>query len=268
MIALSIALFIPKWLTESKSYPANATFLHQIAGACLPSDDANCFKQEWYAANKSFEDVKKLYEKYPLNADWTNVPWWNAEERVFKHEKLNDLQKQWIKAIFKYPSHFIAHEWRFVKDMWTQNPQWIFSSDAIQAKATNEWHLSIIKDFPENEKSITFTPIKKYIYDVLYQHRVVFNHLWGVLLSAGAMLISSGLWIYKTNLRNALLLFSFSAGFAGFWSAFFIAIFTPVNETRYMSPILPLGIMAAIGLVAYILDRYKNQYRICTSHSS
>lgn len=256
LLCLSTALCVPKILTQGIAYPANATFLHQIAAACVPADDVTCFKQEWYAPNKTWEDVKALYEEYPLNADPFNVPWAYDNERPFVHTQLKGLKSQWIKAIVKYPHNFLLHELRFLKAMWIQKPGWIFNAKDIQAKATHPWHISAVEGFPQDERAIRFSPKREYIYDFLYQHRLLFNHLWGVLLSACVMILSFCLCC-KRKYRNALLLFSFSAGFAGFFSAIFIVSFTPVNETRYMSPILPLGIMALIGFVSFVCDRLK-----------
>ena len=163
----------------------------------------------------------------------------------------------WIKAFFKYPINFAQHELRFLQAMWIQNPGWIFDSKALQGKAWHPWYISVLSGFPESERSVTLTPTQEKIYDFLYEHRLLLNHFWGVALSFGVMILSLILWLVKRDLRNNLLMFSFSVGFAGFFSALFIVLFTPVAETRYMSPILPLGLLAIIGFVAFILDYYK-----------
>ena len=253
IICLGIATIVPKLLTKGVAYPTNATLLHQIAGACVPADDSSCFKQEWYLPNKGWEDVKALYTSNLLNADPLNVPWAYDELRPIPYGKIEGLKRQWILAIVKHPINFLAHEMRFLKAMWWQSPGWIFDSTKLQEKPTHPWHIEVTKDFPKNEQSISLSPLQTRIYDFLYTHKLTLNHIYGVLLSLFVLLASLVLWISKPTMRSPLLLFSFSAAFAGFFSALFIVAFTPVTETRYMSPVLPLGIIACVGLVAALL---------------
>ena len=257
ILCLCVVIVVPKVLASSKSYATNHLLLHQIAGACVPANDNSCFKDEWYYPHKGWEDIKVLYATYPLNAEPFNVPWAYDEERPIPPGKIDKLYSQWFKAILKYPINFAQHEWRFLQAMWIQEPGWIFDSKALQGKAWHPGHISLLSGFPESERSITFTPTQEKIYDFLYEHRLLLNHFWGVALSFGAMIISLILWLVKRNLRNALLMFSFGVGFAGFFSALFIVLFTPLDDSRYMSPVLPLGLLAIIGFAAFILDYYK-----------
>lgn len=259
--SLTVAFFIPKLLQKSEAAAANHIFLHQIAGACVPNDDASCFKKEWYYPYKNFDDVKRLYEKYPLNGDPFNVPWGYDDVRPFYHKRLAGLKTQWIKAIAKYPSDFLRHEMRFFKAMWFANPQWIFDSTQIQAKPDNSWHIAITESFAENERSIVFTPQRKKIYDFLYEHKIVLNHIVGVAVSFLTMVLCGvGLTLNRFKQNRAMLVFGFACGFAGFFSAVFIVAFSPVPETRYMSPILPLAIMSAVGLLAFVWECMRNVF--------
>ena len=248
-------MFIPKILQVGQSYPANHPFLHQIAGACVPTNDSSCFKDEWYYPHKKWSDVKDLYAKYPLNADPFNVTWGYDDERPFKPEKLKGLKSQWLKSIAKYPRNFLAHESRFFKAMWWQKPAWIFDANKMQEKATHEWYISVISDFKESQKSITLTPLQEQIYTFLYNHKILLNHIWGVGVGFVILVFSVvALWRGRKNQTNRLLLFCFAVSFATFFSAVFIALFTPVPETRYMSPILPMAIIALVGFIAFVLD--------------
>lgn len=101
------------------------------------------------------------------------------------------------------------------------------------------------------------TPTQEKIYDFLYEHRLLLNSFWSVAVSFGVMTISLMLWLAKKKLYNSLLMFSFSVGFAGFFSALFIALFTPVTESCYMSPVLSLGLLAVIAFAAFMLDCYR-----------
>ena len=173
ILCVIVTIFIPKILATHESYPENHTLLHQIAGACVPANDSSCFKDEWYYPHKSFSDVKALYEKYPLNADPMNVAWGYDDERPFKHEKLQGLKTQWIKSIAKHPLNFLAHEVRFFKAMWFQNPAWMFDTKKMQEKAKHEWYISVVSDFKESQRSIAFTPLQEKIYSFLFHHTIV-----------------------------------------------------------------------------------------------
>ena len=261
VLCLAVVIIVPKILQVGKSYPANHPFLHQIAGACVPANDSSCFKDEWYYPHKTFSDVKALYEKYPLNADPMNVAWGYDDERPFKHEKLQGLKTQWIKSIAKHPLNFLTHEARFFKAMWFQNPAWMFDTKKMQEKATHKSHISILSDFKESQRSIAFTPLQEKIYSFLFNYKIVLNNAWGVSVGFIILVLSSViLWKKRKDIfanvsqNNALLVFCFSVSFASFWSAFFIAVFSPVPESRYMSPILPMSIVALVGFIAFWFD--------------
>ena len=149
---------------------------------------------------------------------------------------------------------------RFFKAMWWQNPAWLFDSQTMQKIATHEWHLSVIKDFPKNEQSIILTPLKLKIYDFIFAHKFTLNHIVGVSVGLVVLVACSViLWrrrkeMFADNAPSTLLIFSFSVSFACFFSAVFIAAFTPVPETRYMRPILPLAIVALLGFFAFVLE--------------
>lgn len=254
ILSVCIVSLFPRLLSRGDSFPANHIFLHQMAGTCVPSDDWSCFKQEWYYPHKGWEDIKALYEKYPLNADPFNVFWWpNHDELPIPHGKIDGLYTNWIRSILKHPLDFAKHQWRFVESMWFATPDWIFSSAQLQNKPTDPWHKEVVSLFPENERSVTLTPQQEKIYNFLYNHRIVLNHFYGVVLSACILLLSLALVLYKPHLCNSLLVFSLSVSFAGFISAIVIVLFTPVPETRYMSVILPLSLIATIGLIAFAL---------------
>ncbi|MGX2983664.1 hypothetical protein [Helicobacter sp. 23-1045] len=337
ILCLAVVIFIPKVLQTSKSHAANHPFLHQIAGACVPANDENCFKKEWYYPHKNFSDVVALYEKYPLNADPMNVTWAYDDERPFLPQELKGLKTQWLRAIAKYPLNFLRHEARFFKAMWWQNPAWMFDAKKMQEKATHEWHISVVGGFKEAQRSVNFSPLREKIYTFLYNHKILLNHAWGVGVGFVILMLSSAiLWRGRKDIfadsaklinshknaeselnsthplhhpsaregesldchdlqaslamtkkmqnfaeshqnhtkfaesaldsaiftNNALLIFCFAVSFATFWSAFFIAAFSPVPETRYMSPILPLSIVALVGFVGFIADSAKRKNRV------
>ncbi|AQQ58904.1 hypothetical protein XJ32_00975 [Helicobacter bilis] len=258
ILCLCVVIIVPRNLIFPRpALPANHVFLHQIAGACVPADDSSCFKDEWYYPHKTWSDVKELYKERLLDADPFNVGWGYHDKRPFPSKQFDGLYTQWLKAIFKHPIYFAQHELRFLKAMWFKKEVYMFDSKVLQEKTTNPQFIYFASKFRESERSIVFTPTQEKIYDFLYEHRLLLNHFWGVALSFGVMILSLILWLVKRDLRNSLLMFSFGVGFAGFFSALFIVLFTPLDDSRYMSPVLPLGLLAIIGFIAFMLDCYK-----------
>ena len=231
---------------------ANHIFLHQIAGMVVPENDQAFIPQEWYEENKNFNDVVEMYEEYPTFADPLNVGWKPFDRnRPFVKGELDGLQALWLKGIFIYPVNYLNHVSRFIKAMWIQSPGWIFDSDRIQREPVSLRHVGIASGFPENERHIAFTPLRKNIYSFLFEHKVMFNHIVGVGIGFLVLLASGGIWIMMPSLRDEMLLFSISTSLASCCTAIGVCIFSPVTNTRYMSPVLALSLISLIGFVTW-----------------
>ena len=256
ILCVFVTIFIPKILTKDESYPENHTLLHQIAGACAPANDNSCFKDKWYKEGKSFDDVKAFYEKYPLIADTILF----GDEAVFKAgQKLDGLKTQWTKSILKHPINYVKHEFRFIKGMWIDKTWiWRFSAKEIQDRGHLQRTVQNAKGFPQNEQKVTFTPLKEKIYSFFYKYRIEIPHIISVCISAFVMIIC-GWFLWRKKYHSLITIFAFSAGFAGFWSAFFIALFIPIPVARYMSPVFAISIVALLGFVAFVLDYSSNK---------
>ncbi|MCI5196944.1 MAG: hypothetical protein D3919_12100 [Candidatus Electrothrix sp. AW5] len=230
----------------------NHIFLHQIAGMTVPANDASFFPQAWYEDNKNFQDVKEMYKKYPLIADPFNVGWepWESN-RPFKREELSGLKLLWFKAILKYPAHYLKHISRFYKAMWFQEPGWILNPKQIQKKPTHPWHISIASNYSENERCITFSHLRGRIYDFLFQHRILLNHIIGVKIGFAVLLISFGIWIFLASFRSDILFFSLSTSLSACCTAIMVCIFSPAPDPRYMSPVLVLSLISSVGFLAF-----------------
>ncbi|RDU52155.1 hypothetical protein CQA49_08300 [Helicobacter sp. MIT 00-7814] len=280
LLCVGIVIGVPKALVVNKAYPANHMMLHKIAGACVPADDSSCFRAEWYEKGKTWEDVKEVFYKYPLNADPMSLSWISNDVRPFKPNiKLEGLNKEFFKAVLKYPKNFLKLEGDFIKAMWTQSAGWALDPKRIQVPMWN-----IASPFPENERNVTFSPLREKIYTFLFKYKMPFNHIINVITSSLVMIFSllllcikrekvgnAMIWLYskiakilgcdskglvfrESSYLKALLVFSFSVGFAGFFSALFIAMFNPIINSRYMSPVTALGVMAFIGFVVCVCE--------------
>lgn len=249
---LIAAVKIHPYLLTSKitETTANHIFLHQIVGSVVAEDDSSLIPVEWYEKGKGFEDVKKLYQKYPLHADPFNVDWepW-VSDRPFKSGEIKGLKSVWIQAITTYPVNYIKHISRYFEAMWLQEPGWIFNSDQIQIGPVHPWHRSVARNFPENERKITFSPLRKKIYSSLFNNKILFNHIAGVSLGFLLFITTGFLWVFKHKYRSEILLFSLCASFSTCISAVMFCIFTPAPDPRYMSPIL---VLSSIGLLSFL----------------
>ena len=112
--AVLCLVIVPK-IFAIGSNPQNHLLLSQMAGACVPNDDSSCFPKQWYRKGKSFEDVRRAYQKESLNGD--NFACLFGNELIFSCE-INGV----VAAISKYPANFARHEARFFSVMWFQNP--------------------------------------------------------------------------------------------------------------------------------------------------
>lgn len=267
ILCLFIVVELPKFVPKSyNAYPSNHLLLLQIAGACVPADDASCFKDSWYYFDgkaRDFDNVKSAYHSNPLNGDLFGC-------EIFECGKLDGLNSAWLGAITKYPSNFITHESRFFKAMWWQNPrdddEWghaksvIKTPERIQEKQPYERRLNNLKDYPQNEWHITFSPMRERIYTIFYNNLPVLNH--AIFIALGfALLIFSTFEIFRVRKQKSdksLLIFTFATALTTFASAFIIAAMAIVTHSRYMSPVPIFSIIALVGFIAFVLD-YRTQ---------
>ncbi|MGX2981799.1 hypothetical protein [Helicobacter sp. 23-1045] len=263
ILCLAIVSGFPKAFSKG-SNPQNHLLLLQIAGACVPSDDKSCFKDLWYEKGANFDDVKKAYRSNPLNGDLYS----GFGGKMFGYGTLNGLTFSWIKAILKHPINYTMHEARFFKAMWWQNPRdddingfvrsVVKSPQTIQQQP-DKWRTESLKNYPKNEWSITFSPVREKIYSFLYENLPVLNH--AIFVALGFVLfVTSGFLIVrwrKCECDKSLLIFTFASALTAFASATIIAGMAIVTHSRYMSPVAIFSIIALVGFVAVIADSAK-----------
>ena len=252
----------PYVLAESMSKNmANKIFLLQIAGMVVPANDHSFIPQTWYENGKNFQNVKERYARYPQNADQFNDEWeqWSIV-RPFKKDELSGLEMLWLKGILKYPSNYIKHVAGFCKTMWFQYPDWIFDSNAIQKPPANPWQIVIASNFSENERKITFSFTQKRIYDFLIRHKIVINHMVGVAIGFLILSVTGFMWLFLPSFRSDLLLFTLSTSLSTFFTAVVVCIFSPITDSRYMSPVLPLSLISLIGFITFLYLAIFNRH--------
>ncbi len=250
-LTLAVSIGIPSLLKEGRSYPSNHVFLHQIAGACVPSNDESCFKPEWYEEGRSFDDVKLEYQAYPLLAD--KMTWKSVEKHPFRAGKLDDLSKLWLHSIIKHPSSYIKYVGSFIVQMWHAN-----SLDAqISFKEKNRCIRSsdcikLVDKYLSNEIFYE-TPVQKVqILNLLKEIFPQIPTLFYITLNY-VLFIISGVLFYKR--RDFLLLYTLSSSIAGVAGSIIFCIFTPATLPRYIYPVIISTLTSTISIVLHFCTK-------------
>ena len=249
IITIAISVGFPELIKQKQSYPTNHTFLHQIAGACVPNEDETCFQKEWYKEGKSFSDVKKEYLIDPLFADRMH----HAPNPPFiSGKKLPGLGRAWIQSIIKYPYHYFLHIERFRQEMWYKDSlQYVDlnTRNHCLAKKSYDWLKGIYPDYELFYKSSLY---KIRIYHFFKYIFVKIPTILFILLSYILFFVTGALFI---KYKNIFLLYSLSSSTAGIAGSIVFCIFSPATTSRYIYPVLVSSLMAFIGIVLYFCDK-------------
>ncbi|MEI0490692.1 hypothetical protein, partial [Brachyspira pulli] len=260
IILVSAYKILPKQFINisGSEYATYNTILLQIAGCAVPADDGTMIPKSWYEEGRTFEDVKKLYNKNKLNAD--QFYHFLYEDRSFKWwTELPNINKVWIKYILKYPINYIKHIYNYSKNIWTI-PTWKLDENTIQSINPNINWIKV-DNIEFDNYSLVFTPLRRNIYNILYKILPSINISFFVILSIILFIITGITLLLKKELRNNLLVFSFSTSFSAFATAIIVALFTPnawQTETayRYMHPIIPICFLSLISFLVFLYN-YK-----------
>ncbi len=250
-LTLAVSIGIPSLLKEGKSYPSTHIFLHQIAGACVPSNDESCFKPEWYEEGRSFDDVKREYNLSPLLAD--KMTWRTVEKHPFHGGRLNQLTNMWIKSIIRYPYNYLRHTSRFTSEMWHANTldKIVYLNRKNRCLRETDTD-KIINKYPYNEIFYKTPNSKIKIYDVLINLLPQIPTIFYILLNY-ILFIISGILFYKK--RDLLSLYTLSSSTAGIAGSIIFCIFTPAIFPRYIYPVLASSLTSTIGIILHFCSK-------------
>ena len=244
--SILLAIGIPRLLKNEQSYPANHTFLLQIAGACVPHNDESCFNKDWYRNEKNYTDVEELYKAHPLFADkmvfGANSP--------FPIKKMEGLSSLWVEAIIKYPSDYLEHIHKYIKKMWHQPAlQWdVFIATKNHCLTPSEADLLTGK-YSESELFYEAPKFKIKVYNFLKKLLIEVPTIFFISLSYILFVVTGILFIKK---RDILLLFSLSSSIAGIAGSIIFCMFTPTIDSRYIYPVLISSLMSVIGIIVWL----------------
>ena len=221
-------------------------FMFQIAGTAAISNDDTLIPNDWYLEGKDFEYMKKLYMDNRVNGDLYK----DVNTMPFKLYEINNLKEIWIKYILKHPLSYMKHIINYMSVIFCVKLQ-ILSPDNIEAKS-DMFGFSGYYD----QIGIDFTPFRKKIYSILYNLLLVdINILLFIIIGVVMFFISGFMWIFKSNYRCNLLLFTFCASFASFATSMIVGFFTPFPLYRYIYPVIPISIISLISFITFIYDR-------------
>lgn len=247
-VLICIVKISPKFISSANSkssYPPSHLILLQIAGCAVPADDGSLIPNEWYLENKTFEDLKRLYYKNNIIADFLIA----YDDRVFKYlpyREKRKLQEVLIKHIIKYPINYIKHMINYSINM-IRNPYIFIPMDQNTVQGYDYGKTEIYNKVFADDVGIKFTNIKYNIYSFLYINKIYISVFYFTILSIILFFITVYIWLFKSNLRNSFLLLSFSLAFSSVATIVIVCLFTPLAIYRYISPIIIISILSFIS---------------------
>lgn len=226
----------------------------QISACAVVNNDDSMILEEWYENTKTFDNLKKAYNKNKFNADILSAPW--VKDRIFKSYGLTSLEKSWIKYIIKYPIDYIKFILEFSLKIYNAPITYDFRLSSNDLQNISEWRNGYeLNDLIKPSKA-NFSNIKKLIYDFLYNFLPYIPFIIIFILLSNLLFIINLILITKKSFRSdQLFLLSFSIFFSSFSTAFITAIFLPVIDYRYIYPVIPITIIGIIIFVAFICNR-------------
>ena len=239
---------------QKSNFSTTHLFLMQISACAVVNNDDSMILEEWYENTKTFDDLKKAYNKNKFNADILSAPW--VKDRIFKSYGLTSLEKSWIKYIIKYPIDYIKFILEFSLKIYNAPITYDFRLSSNDLQNISEWRNGYeLNDLIKPSKA-NFSNIKKLIYDFLYNFLPYIPFIIIFILLSNLLFIINLILITKKSFRSdQLFLLSFSIFFSSFSTAFITAIFLPVIDYRYIYPVIPITIIGIIIFVAFICNR-------------
>ena len=243
-------IVFPSLIAQEKSYPANHILLHQIAGACVPSNDSSCFPEEWYEPGKTWQDAKEIYLRYPLDADRIGTRWYEikAFDGFLKKDK---IIQYWLNAIRKHPRDYIKHLysfWHAYQNTAALKPGSKYITQQY-AKERDKYD-QLLRFFDPDELHLNFSETQDRIYNSLRKQlpRIRTRYcVWTLCI----IFIFSLVMLFK---KKKQILFTFFASAAGLFVMLCIACFSPIVTYRYTLPASVLCLVAIVSCFSFLKE--------------
>ncbi len=255
---IAIVKISPKFVShinEKSYYPASVIILFHIAACSVPANDGSLIPEEWYLENKTFEDLKTLYNKNNIISDFLIL----YDDKVFKfltYEEKPKLQSVLLKYIMKYPLNYIKHILNYSIEFITNT--YIFIP--VDQNSIQNYGYGITDTYKKvfnNDVGIKLSPIKYSIYSFLYINKIYLTAFYFIILSIILFFLTGYIWLFKSNSMDDFLLLSFSLAFSSAATVFIVCLFTPDPVYRYIHPIIIISILSLILFILHKLNVFK-----------
>ena len=241
------------WMDINDRFARNAPnniFAIQIAACACVNNDDSMIPDDWYEKGKTFEDLKNLYNSNPSFADPFVFSYFY--NRIFKPGNLENIDKVWLKYILKYPKDYIIHILRFSKTVIFKDFGWSITSFYL-----NDIPQSL-EEIGFKNYNVMFNDARIYIYNLFHNLFINIPITFWVVISI-VLFFSSLFLIIKNKILDKMLLYSFFLSFSSLATIIIVVFFTPINDSRYIFPIIPINIVLIICFSLFIEIIYRNK---------
>ena len=271
LICIGLVIGLNKALIRTELggvYPANAMFLGQITGSCIPKMDKTCFDDEWWTEDwivkkDKMQELKRVYERIPTNSDVLYASWHPNPAFVF-YKELKGLHQKWFYAITKYPNNYFKHLSRYYDVMWHKkwNKRYFlnervydpaqFENISYGAHPHSRREISerrkIAKKFNFDELRFYWGEKEKSVVEYVIKYTFLPETIWMVYFNFILFLVAFVLWLFKR--KNTFILYFLCVSIAGSLSNLIIPVFTSLTLSRYLYPIY---LFATIGFCLFVV---------------
>ena len=238
------------WIRGASLYSGFTQHLYYLPiSACASiSNDESLIPKEWYREDIDFNDIKEFYFQNNINAD--AFGWGNMSKIFVDGLPEKEVQKVFIKSIYKHPISWLKHVINFGKHMFLlkndfkidYNEYFNFYSDRLE-----ELNIPNYNRKESNCNKILFQFFNKYLIDIdLYVFLFFDLLIFFILLYL--------VFIDRNYINNYIFIFSISVCISCIVTIMIVTIFTPVVILRYIYPIVPISLMIFISFIAFICD--------------
>ncbi len=244
VLLISILKFFPlMFMAEDNRVDASRHLeLQRIAAVAILSGDESLIPEEWYAEGKDFSDVQALFDKNKYFAD---VFIWESHT-PFIVENTANSRTILFEYIKKYPANFLLYSMDYLWTFWQANQDWLENSYRLVEKRVYNDYTDILEDY-EIPTSLELSKQKIDIINAIYSMTISLKVRVGIYASIILFFLSGYLWLSKKKSRNALMLFVFATAFSAFATAIIVGVFSPLIDSRYLMPVLPIAIVSLVS---------------------
>lgn len=259
-------IFLGNEKSQISSLGINNPLAFNIGGIAYLSDNDSFIKDEWYLEGKNFNDLKKSYSNsyYHSRPNFFEL---SAFDNITRNIDSSELVESFFNYIKNEPISYVKFVGMIINCLWFDRQ--FYSAfvepgplESISYGFPND-NYSVSSKYPIKEQKITFSKIKRNIYDFLLNKILILRDIYNIIpISIGIIIfiVSSLIWLLKKNMRSYILLLSFLYSFSIISFSLIVVLFSPSGrfvETRYLAPVFPIATICVIAFISFICDTKK-----------